>query len=451
MERFLRITCVALSGLLAHPALAQSAPEVPPAVPAPPVVTAPPVETSASATPPNPDLFLPPVRSKEDAGFSPGDTPTGAIEELDEMYAPRTGTVDVPVVEGPLDALTRALNDLYAKTGLRVGVAYTMLFQQSIGPGSTNGFSGDLDIMTAWTLLGRGTRDTGTFVFTGEDRFRLSTQPPSAIGGEIGTLTNTTGGFNARGWVVRDAYWLQRLFDDHFRFLIGRADPSDFVGGHRMQSINNSFLNRAFSANASVAFPSGHVPTAGFSVLPNDFFYFTGGVANGYGTSSTINVSSLDQGDFFWFGEAGITPQIKGLGSGRYRVMLWRMDERPELALPEDQGISVILEQDIGARLMAFTRYSYSDADLTNIQNAVQGGVGYRGLLGSADNLTGLAGSYAEPPGGGRDEKVFELFHRWQLTRHTQFTLGAQLIIDPTNNPSVDALGVFEARLRIAF
>ncbi|MFO0875684.1 MAG: carbohydrate porin [Phycisphaerales bacterium] len=367
---------------------------------------------------------------------------------------PRTGTVDLPPVDGPLGGLVKALNELHAQTGLRLGFAYTTLFQQAGGgPGDRNGFAGDVDLMSSWTLLGRGTKDTGTFVFTGENRFRQSTQPPSALGGVLGTLTNTTGGFNDRGWVVRDGFWLQRLFEDHVRLLVGRADPSDYVGGHRMQSINNSFLNRAFSANASVAYPSGHVPTAGISVLPNDLCYVTFGAANGYGTSNTINVDSLKYGDFFWFGEFGLTPKIDGLGQGRYRVLLWRMDAREEINLPQDQGISVILEQDFGDQFLAFARYSYSDADLTNIQNAVQGGVGYRGLLGSPDNLTGFAGSYAQPPsGGGRDETVFEIFQRWQLTRQTQFTLGAQLILNPSNSPTnADAVGVFEARLRVAF
>lgn len=328
-----------------------------------------------------------------------------------------------------------------------------MLFQQaSGGPGQRSGGAGDIDFMSAWTLLGRDTANTGTLILTGEYRFQIGEQPPAFLGRELGTLTNVTSAFNDRGWVVRDAYWLQRLFDGKLRFIIGRGDISDFIGGMRMQNVNNSFLNRAFSGNAAVAYPAGHGPAAGLSFVPNDLFYVTGGIQNGYSTSTTMGLNTLGDGDFFYGIEAGITPNFEGLGRGRYRVMYWYMDNRPLLALPSDQGISIIADQDIGDRWMAFARYGHSDATLTNIQNMGQIGVGVRGLLGSPDDFTGLGASYADPPGpGARAEKVVEVFHRWQLTMRTQFTIGAQLIVDPSNAPNDDALGVFSARFRFDF
>mgnify|MGYP003835012195 FL=1 len=173
---------------------------------------------------------------------------------------------------------------------------------------------------------------------------------------------------------------------------------------------------------------------------------------NGYSTSTTSSLNTLDEGDFFYAVEAGITPNIESLGRGRYRVMYWYMDARPDLNSPSDQGISIIADQDIGERVLVFARYGHSDADITNIQNMGQVGVGVRGLLGSSDDFSGLAASYAEPPGqGARDEKVVEIFHRFQLTMRTQFTVGAQLILDPSNDPDDDALGVFSFRFRFDF
>jgi len=400
-----------------------------------------------------PDISLPGGGQKGDVGLSPGDTPTAATDEMYDIGITRRGLLHLPILEAPVDNLVKALRSFEDRTGLRLNFAYTMLFQQATGgPGQRNGGAGDIDFMAAWTLLGRGTQNTGTLVFTTEYRFQIGEQPPSFLGRELGTLTNTTGAFNDRGWVVRDAYWLQRLLDGKVRFLVGRADISDFVGGMRMQNVNNSFLNRAFSANAAVAYPAGHGPAAGLSIVPNDFFYATAGVQNGYSTSTTSSLNTLDEGDFFYAVEAGITPNIESLGRGRYRVMYWYMDARPDLNSPSDQGISIIADQDIGERVLVFARYGHSDADITNIQNMGQVGVGVRGLLGSSDDFSGLAASYAEPPGqGARDEKVVEIFHRFQLTMRTQFTVGAQLILDPSNAPNDDALGVFSFRFRFDF
>jgi len=400
-----------------------------------------------------PDISLPGGGQKGDVGLSPGDTPTAAVDEMYDIDIPRRGLFHLPTVEAPLDRFVASLRSFEERTGLRVNFAYTMLFQQATGgPGDRNGAAGDIDFMTAWTLLGRGTENTGTLIFTGEYRFKMGEQTPSQLGGVLGTLTNVTSAFNGRGWVVRDVYWLQRLLDGKLRFLIGRADISDFIGGMRMQNVNNSFFNRAFSGNAAVAYPAGHGPAAGLSIVPNDFFYVSAGIQNSYSTTTTISLNTLDEGDFFYAAEIGITPNFEGLGRGRYRVMGWYMDNRPQLNLPSDEGLSIIADQDIGDRFLAFARYGHSNGDLTNIKNMGQIGVGVRGLLGSEDDLTGLAGSIAEPETSGlRNEKVVEIFHRWQLTARSQFTVGAQLIVDPSNAPTDDTLGVFSVRFRFDF
>jgi len=119
--------------------------------------------------------------------------------------------------------------------------------------------------------------------------------------------------------------------------------------------------------------------------------------------------------------------------------------------IPSDSGVSLILEQDIGESLLVFGRYGYADRAIANVRNMGQLGLGVRGLFGSPDNLLDSAGGIAEPSGDRRNEGVFEVFQRWQVTRHTQFTAGAQLIIDPSNSPDVDTFGVFSLRLRVAF
>jgi porin len=451
MEQRTRGTIIASLLLVTGLASGQSG-SAPPPPPAEPPAAGAPAPTPEEAPPEPPhysDVALTRGLSKEDIGYSPAESTEATLDQLEELGSTHTGLFQVPFFTGAIGDIHRALNELHAKTGLRISFAYTTVFQQASG--GFNGFGGDFDIMTAWTLVGRGTANTGTLVVTGEDRFRQADQPPSALRGDLGTLQPPTNGFNDRGWVVRDALWMQRLFDGRLRFLIGRADLTDYVGAHRLQNKNNSFSNRFFSANPTVASP-GHGPAFGISVVPNDLFYVNFGLANAYGTTTTMQVSSLDQGDFFYTLELGFTPEIEGLGTGRYQLMLWQMDGREELGLPSDSGVSVILNQDIGEQFLCFARYGYSEATLSNIQNSVQAGVGYRGLFGP-DNLTGFAGSWGEPPtGGGRNETVFEIFQRIQLTAFSQLTVGGQVIIDPANSPwGADVVGVLTARYRIAF
>ena len=394
----------------------------------------------------NADLTFTPYRP-----FAVGEAQDSAPAELTDIYTPRRGVLDSEALDAPLDTVMEWSRSLEEKTGLRIGAAYTVIFQQaSGGPGRRYGAAGDFDIMTAWTLLGRGTRDTGTFFFTGENRHEIGPQSAFDLGPEIGTLQRTTNGFNDRGWVVRDAYWIQRLFEDRFRFLLGRADPGDFFGAHRMHNKNASFSNRAFSASTTVAGP-GHGMTAGVSLQPIPEFFVTSGVSNAWGRTTVNDMSRLDEAEFFSFVEAGFTPTIDTMGLGRYRLLLWHADSREDAGAPGDAGFQITIDQELGDVLLLFARYGNSDDGTTGIQTSFDGGVGFRGLLGDPNNLGGVGFAYSVPTGPGRDEKTIEVFHRWQLTSYTQFSVGAQAIFDPTNAPDSDVIGVFTVRFRIAF
>jgi hypothetical protein len=207
------------------------------------------------------------------ADFSPGEASTAPEGELEEIYRVQPGYLDPLGFERPLDWMSEQLVDFYRRTGFRLGFAHTMLFAQPTGGLSDHsGAAGDLDLVTSWTLLGRGTENTGRLVATVEYRYDIGAQPPSVIGRQNGTLINTVNTFNDRGGEVRDAYCIQRLFDARLRILVGRADISDYVGAHLMQNANNSLVSRHFAANPAVPFP-GHGPMAGFSLRPTELFY----------------------------------------------------------------------------------------------------------------------------------------------------------------------------------
>ena len=417
-------------------------------------------ETSAKPAVPaetSPVAFEPTIHDIEssnyDADFSPGEATTNTPAELDEIYAPNEGYLDSLGANRPMDLLKSPLDSLYEKTGLRIGVANTMLFMQPMGGQSSKyGSAGDLDLMSSWTLIGRGTKDTGRLVFTGEYRYQMGSQPPSRIGAQMGTIVAPTGTFNDRGWVIRDAYWIQRLFDARVRIIFGRADPSDYVGAHWLQNVNNSFVNRNFSANPAVPFP-GHGPMLGISLRPTDQFYLTAGASNAYSTTIRDEIDTVfNEWDIFSFGEIGYTPTFKGLGAGRYAFGIWHMHAQSKFGLPEDYGFTFIADQNLTKNLQVFARYCYSDGELTNVRQSAQIGLGLSGLLGRKDDLTGAAFALTVPWNEvSRNETVIEVFHRFQVSQNTQLSVGLQLIANPGNAPDNDTAGVFYARLRTSF
>jgi porin len=386
--------------------------------------------------------------------FSAGEGSESGIDELERLQEPETSLLDqVDVHPGPSGWARGKFDSLYRDTGLRLGFAATGLALKAYGADDPSGSAYDLDFMSGWTLVGRGTQDTGTLVVTGEFRDKIGTDPASNVGPQLGTLINTSNAFNDRGWVVRDAYWLQRFYDGKLRVLVGRADTSDFVGQQPMQNVNSMFVNRHLSANPTVPFP-GHGPTIGVSYRPSDRYYVTGGVANGYNVTTETGISSISDSDFFYSAEAGWTPQIEGMGAGRYSVMVWHIDARTEngFASPSDDGVTLVAGQQLSNRLQVWGRYAHAGGETTNIRNLAQAGIGYSGAFGSPSNVSGLAASFAEPrSSASRDEKVVEVFQRIQLGRFTQFSAGFQMVFDPGNNPDEDRFELLYARLRHAF
>lgn len=443
----------AILALLAGMTCAADAPLAPPQPSATPPPPGPP---QSPAPPPAADPAAPAQQRTWPADAEPLDDPNVPVSgelspNFDLINRDPSNWLGIPPDKELLNLIRDPLKALDEKYGLLFSGAYTMLFQQSIGQGAVNGAAGDLDLFARWIALGRGTKDTGTFYFAAEYRHGLESNTPAEIGGEIGSLLGTTNGFNDRGWSVKDAYWVQRLFDDRVRFGLGRVDSENLVGGYKLQSANTSFLNKAFSTNPTIAFPGSGMGAA-LSLKPVEWFYVAAGAANAYGKTTTIDIDELfDEWRLFKWVEVGYTPKIEGLGEGRYRVAAWHMDSRELTDQPSDGGISFIVDQEIGENISLFARYGYADGSLTKVRQLAEGGGAYEGLFGSSSDLTGLAFAWAEPYADVRNEMVLEAFHRFQLTGRIQLTLGIQLILDPSNNPTVDALGVFSARFRITF
>ena len=381
----------------------------------------------------------------------PAEAPTSTGQELDRTSIGQDDPENF--WDRPLVNLNSAAKNFEVDTGLKIGMAFTMLLQQATGgPGDRTAAGGDLDLMMRWTALGRGTKNTGVVVFNTEYRFQIGDITPSALAGQIDAGTATTNGFSEREVVVKELYWAQTLMDGVVRFGVGRADPENLTTAHKMQSANTFFQHKAFSGNPAVAFP-GSGPAAAIGLTPSSEWFIGAGAINAYSTTTTMQIESLfDEWDLFAFVEAGWTPTFDGLGAGRYRVAYWHIDaqDRGSTDKPEDSGINFIADQELGEQFSAFFRYGHSEADMTGVQNLITGGVGYKGL--SAGGFTGLAAGYIDYSDATRqNETVFELFHRWQLTPQMQFTLGAEMICDPADSPDSNTVGVFNARLRLTF
>lgn len=334
---------------------------------------------------------------------------------------------------------------------IEVSLAYTMVYLHATESlGARDAFAGDFDFSGKWRLLGDPDAwAMGTLFYQAEQR-AATTPSPANLGSEIGSLVPLTDGFNEQDFALVQLYWEQRLAEQRVILRLGKINLNNLVSTNRLANDNIYFLNSTFSARPEIAMPSN--PLGGTaSYRPNDFFYIGAAVSNAYGKKTTSGFSYAGDGEYFFAVETGVTPTFEGLGKGTYRLTYWYKDAVERTDSPHGQGIALSMDQEVGDRLIAFSRIGYSDGDLKPAQALASLGLGVEEPLGRKDDFAGVAAGWNDPNSsleGSRQQYVMEAFYRLQLTPTMQLTPDVQLIFDPSNNDETDLIAVFGVRLR---
>ena len=168
--------------------------------------------------------------------------------------------------------------------GLAFGLDYNALIQTATeSPGEDTAAGGVLRIFGRWTLIGRDSGNTGTFVYKVENRHRLGTDlPPQSLGSEIGYAGLTAVPFSDIRWALTNLYWDQQLFNKRVAFVAGVVDTTDYVDVYGLVDPWSDFSNLAFSTDPTIPAPNQGVGAA-VRFLAADQFYVLGGIADANG------------------------------------------------------------------------------------------------------------------------------------------------------------------------
>lgn len=358
---------------------------------------------------------------------------------------------------GPISDLSRPwtqFNDgLEKETGLRLGFAYTVLYQQATsGPGVRDAVGGDFDFFGRWRLIETDTGTRGHIGFNLEHRHRFTTIAPASLGENIGSIWPTTRAFGTFDWRLRELWWRQSFLDDRFEFHVGTLNQKHFSDIYSFKSQNKFFLGTPFSDSPTIAFPR-HGFGAMTRVSPLPEFHVTATIGDANGTGEVGSFDSLfDDGELFATLDLSLTPTFEGLGDGKYGLTLWHRDAREEAGIPSGGGVSLLAEQEIASNTSAFARYGYGDgADLT-IEHLFAAGAVIREPFDLAGDAFGVGLSWARQSDPSLDDQWgAEAFYRIQLGNALQLTPGFQIIVNPSESRENDVIGVFMLRCRVQF
>jgi len=354
-----------------------------------------------------------------------------------------------------IDPLVDKMNKSLDEYGLKVGFAYTAVYQAaSGGPGQRRAAGGDADLFGTWRLL--GAKDDpyfGAVGFAVEYRHDMGTGiAPAALDSEIGSLWGTTNGFGEQSVLLKEIYWEQHIETDRLIARVGKLDPENYYNSNYWQSDSKFFLNQAFSSFPVRAFPSNGLG-ANLTAKLSDQWYFSTGIQDAQGMKSTGGFDTFF-GDFNLFSafEVGFTPTIKDMGHGNYRLTAWYRDAGASNGQPHDTGLDLSIDQHVTEHLIPFFRWGIGQGNINGIEHMISGGVGWEGKLINKADVIGIGGAWGRPSDHDLDDQfATEVFYRMQVSPDNQFTVGYQVIFDPALDSNTSVVGVFELRWRITF
>lgn len=391
------------------------------------------------------------------AAAGPALAPAPAPESVDRDLADAAARPAGILKYGPvsiLDPLWRAMNEETGKFGLRLGLAYTAVYQAATGgSGQRDAAGGDLDLFGDWRLLGEADADErGALYFAAENRHDLGTGiAPAALGGQVGSLWGTTNGFGEQSLALKELYWQQHFGGERLILRLGKLDAENYYNSNYWQSDSKYFLNQAFSSFPVRAFPSNGLGM-NLTAKPADDWYVSAGFQDAQGKKTEAGFDTFF-GDFNLFGaaEIGFTPTIAGVGRGTYRLTAWYRDAGDSTGKPHDAGLVVSIDQRVGEHLIPFVRAGIGQGNVNGIEAMIAAGAGWEGKLITDADVLGIAAAWGQPEGAGLDDQfVAELFYRLQVSPDNQLTLGYQLVVNPSFEPDDEVVGVFEVRWRVS-
>jgi len=371
-----------------------------------------------------------------------------------EDAKPKATLFDVDIMQGYYDWKDR----LKKNSGFSYTVDYTSgLFTATNTLNEENTFaSGAIRFFSSWDLVGRGTKNTGTFIFKIENRHGYTSIPASGTASQIGYVGLFLPTLSDIGTRLTNLYWKQNLLGGRLELIGGFIDVTDWVDLYILASPWNGFFNFAnATGSATIPVPDDATIGAYVNYLITDNLYVIGGLAdananstdpfNGFSTFFNDNeyFKSLELGwinsqDRFYFNNTHIT--------------YWHVDERKNAGVSAGWGLNFSISHTFGLKWMPYLRGGYADKGGSLLQKSLSAGLGYH--LKDGISLVGLGFNWNQPNEDTYGQKLrnqfsTELFCRFQVIKRFELTPDIQWVINPARNPTVDQSWVFGLRGRI--
>ncbi len=381
--------------------------------------------------------------------------PDAVPGQLQDDARPKTSLTDTNALLGYRDWKEQ----FREKTGISYTLDYTTgaLSPSNTVSGEDSFTSGAVRFYGTWDLVGRGTANTGTFVWKVENRHGYSGPPVSAAASDIGIAGAILGPLSNAGPRLTNFYWKQNLNEGRLEVIGGMLDVTDWVDVYALASPWTGFFNFAFATGAaSMALPDDAALGVFVNGMITDNLYFVTGFAdaNADSTDPLNGFDTFPDHEFFKAVELGWVSAQDRFYLDNTHLTLWHADRRVAAGVPSGWGANFSYSKSFDEKWMPFFRAGYAKDGGSLLQKTVSAGFGYQ--FDDNESLLGLGFNWGQPNEttfgpGLRDQYTVELFTRLQVTENIQITPDIQYIKNPALNSKKSHSVVLGLRMRAVF
>lgn len=235
-------------------------------------------------------------------------------------------------------------------------------------------------------------------------------------------------------------YLEQELADGLITIKLGKLDPSDHISANDCGCVGGAmFLADGLLSDLLVGGPGKVFGTAITldlgAVNESTPLYFTFTMGNANGTTRGTGFEGLDDSEFFFAYEVGVTPKL-GDKEGAYRLAFWHTtgeDARVDCGTGDGNwGLSVNAEQAVTENMGLFLRYAYANGDYNVVNQQVTAGMTMSGCFGRENDTAGVGVVFGIPNDSGMDTEIaVEAAYRFQVTDWLSVSPHVQVIFNP--------------------
>jgi carbohydrate-selective porin OprB len=348
---------------------------------------------------------------------------------------------------------TNARKHLHDEYRFDVAMEHVLVYQRATGgrrprEQSTYNFT----FFGQWHISDDPNIDQGIMGFSFEERDNVTNHGVADFSSEVGSSFQTHGlrTDERSRTALRQLWWRKRFADNKVTLTLGKIHHAAYYNRNRFAgNARTHFLSFPFSRNINRLTPEDGLG-ANVNIKVNDDFYVSTGFGDARANNKTSGFDTIEDGDLFTAVELGLTPTIEGAGKGNYRFTVWHTDEETDVG-NEGYGFALSFDQDLGEDFGVFTRYGYSEPEVTGIEHFASGGFIVRHPWGVEEDLLGVGISWDKTSDTEKDEFAVELFYRAQVTRHLQISPSILVVFDPVVSDKTEPVAVFGIRARALF